>query len=126
MELKREEIIRAMECCCDNNISCIDCPFPASDKNFECSSLNIFALAIIKELTEENERLRELATTKEVEKEIVRKETKADTVREIFEEIEILLRLNSLQGDIFIGKYFDVELEAEIAELKKKYTEGMG
>ena len=44
--------------------------------------------------------------------------------KEIFEEIEKLLCLNSLQGDIFTGKYFDVELETDIAELKKKYTEG--
>lgn len=42
---------------------------------------------------------------------------------EIFEEIERLLYLNYLQGDIFIGKYFDAELENDIAELKKKYLE---
>lgn len=47
----------------------------------------------------------------------------AEVARAIFEEIESLLRLNSMQGDIFTGKYFDVELEADIAELKKKYRE---
>ena len=49
---------------------------------------------------------------------------RVEVAREIFEEIERLLNLNSFQGDIFTGKYFDVELETDIAELKKKYTEG--
>ena len=48
---------------------------------------------------------------------------KAEVAREIFEEIETLLALNSLQGDVFTGKYFDADLENDIAELKKKYTE---
>ena len=39
-------------------------------------------------LTEQNERLRKLATVIEVEKEIVRKETRADTVREMQERFE--------------------------------------
>ena len=47
---------------------------------------------------------------------------KAEVAREIFEKIESLLYLNQLQGDIFIGKYFDADLENDIAELKKKYT----
>jgi hypothetical protein len=42
-------------------------------------------------------------------------------VDKIFEEIETLLSLNHLQGDIFIGKYFDCDLANDIAELKKKY-----
>ena len=46
-----------------------------------------------------------------------------DLAREIFEEIERLFDLNALQGDIFTGKYFDPELQDDIAELKKKYTE---
>jgi hypothetical protein len=50
-------------------------------------------------------------------------ETKRELASEIFAEIERLLDLNCLQGDIFIGKYFDVDLKNDIAELKKKYTE---
>ena len=46
-----------------------------------------------------------------------------DVASEIFEEIERLFDLNALQGDIFTGKYFDPELQDDIAELKKKYTE---
>ena len=58
MELNREQIITAMECCYDNNLSCSDCPFQATDKYLECSGLTLSALSLIKELTEENERLK--------------------------------------------------------------------
>lgn len=51
------------------------------------------------------------------------KTIKSEVAREIFEKIETLLSLNSLQGDVFIGKYFDADLENDISELKKKYTE---
>lgn len=44
----------------------------------------------IDELTAENERLRELATTKEIEKEIVRRETRAAAVKEIAERLRSL------------------------------------
>ena len=47
----------------------------------------------------------------------------SDVAREIFEEIETLLYLNALQGDVFTGRYFSEELETDIAKLKKKYTE---
>ena len=57
MELNREQIIKALECCYENTLSCIDCPY--QDKYIECSNLTINALSLIKELTEENERLSE-------------------------------------------------------------------
>ena len=47
----------------------------------------------------------------------------SEVAREIFEEIRTLLYLNALQGDVFTGRYFSEELETDIAELKKKYTE---
>ena len=49
---------------------------------------------------------------------------KRKVASEIFAEIETLLALNILVGDVFTGKYFDADLENDIAELKKKYTEG--
>ena len=52
--MDREQIIKALECCYDNNLSCLDCPFQAPDKYIECSSLTISALSLIKELTEES------------------------------------------------------------------------
>ena len=62
-ELNREQIMKAMECCYNNNLSCLDCPFQETDKYIECSSLTISALALIKELTEENERLKSVEFT---------------------------------------------------------------
>ena len=53
-------------------------------------------------------------------------DTRREVAREIFEEIETLLYLNALQGDVFTGRYFSEELQTDIAELKKKYTEGKG
>ena len=46
-----------------------------------------------------------------------------EVAREIFEEIERILDFNTFEGDVFIGKYFDIDLKNDLAELKKKYTE---
>lgn len=54
MELNRDEIIKALECCYTNTLSCIDCPYQAPDKFFECSDLVHNAVSLVKELTEEN------------------------------------------------------------------------
>ena len=48
---------------------------------------------------------------------------KAEVAREIFEEIETALKLYK-QYDLKSGTYFECYLEADIAELKKKYTGG--
>ena len=49
-------------------------------------------------------------------------EIKAEVAREIFEEIEKALNLSKCYGDS--GIYFECDIENDIAELKKKYTEG--
>lgn len=54
MELNRDEIIKALECCYTNTLSCIDCPYQAPDKFLECSDLVHNAVSLVKELTEEN------------------------------------------------------------------------
>ena len=83
MKVNREQIIKALECCYDNNSSCIDCPFQATDKYVECSDLTNSALALIKELTEENERLSQsLANSK-----LILANYKADTVRKMLDRI---------------------------------------
>ena len=54
---------------------------------------------------------------------------KAEVAREIFEEIELKLSANDSFEILSDGKgldYFDAHLEKDIAELKKKYTEGGG
>jgi hypothetical protein len=55
--MEREQIIKALECCYDNNLCCLDCPYQDSDKFNECAGLTINALSLIKELTDENESL---------------------------------------------------------------------
>ena len=79
-ELNRENIIKALECCNDENLpQCAKCPY--LDNKVDCFGLGNEALALIKELIEENERLSLdlLATTKTAES------IKADTIREMRE-----------------------------------------
>lgn len=64
--MEREQIIKALECCTTLD-GCEKCPY--YNKASCGANLRRDALALIKELTEENERL------------------KADSVREIFKEI---------------------------------------
>ena len=56
MELNRDEIIKALECCTNAEQCCDDCIL-LEDRNCGVHLLKN-ALALIKELTEENERLR--------------------------------------------------------------------
>ena len=57
MELNAEQIKKALECCYTNELSCIDCPFQYQNKFKECTNLNKNALALIKELTAEVDKL---------------------------------------------------------------------
>jgi hypothetical protein len=57
MELAREEIIKALECCSNRvKANCDECPI--GEKRSCAIELYSKALGLIKELTEENERLR--------------------------------------------------------------------
>ena len=47
---------------------------------------------------------------------------KSEVAREIFAEIDKALNLSKCYGES--GIYFEYDIEADIAELKKKYTEG--
>ena len=49
MELNAETIKKALECCYDNDKSCLTCPFQSAYT--PCVNLNKNALALIKELT---------------------------------------------------------------------------
>lgn len=57
MELNREQIIKALECCGTNDKSCSSCPL-AKDYSPCSKTMADNALSLIKELTEENQRLR--------------------------------------------------------------------
>ena len=62
MELNREQIVKALECCSLDNEhqeeECDKCPFDECPRTICQNILAYRALAIIRELTEENERLR--------------------------------------------------------------------
>jgi hypothetical protein len=60
MELNKEQIIKALECCASEKYICEQCPIEQKIKD-DCECGEVVArnaLALIKELTEENERLR--------------------------------------------------------------------
>lgn len=92
MELKRDEIIKAMECCYDNTLSCIDCPFQAPDKYMECSGLTLSALALIKELTEEKKKSDRVFSDlyKEAETYLAQRDCLRNLVKNLTEENERL------------------------------------
>ena len=68
MELNREQIIKALECCTNKPYAdCKNCPYETEIREKSCidvgigcfiTDLPLNALSLIKELTEENERLR--------------------------------------------------------------------
>ena len=106
MELNRDDVIKALECCTKPNCVGFECPL-YGDQAACVTGLNIAALSLINELTEENERLRGCVMSEE-EVRIIANETikqcisiiKADTVRKMQE------RLNEtkfkMMGDYFI------------------------
>ena len=58
-ELNREQIIKALECCVTQGVACRTCPLIYDKRGARCYAyLKQDALSLIKELTEENERLR--------------------------------------------------------------------
>ena len=98
MELNREQIIKALECCSGTDddfldVNCNKCPYKIGETS--CRHLDRDALSLIKELTEENERLSGKVAEYEEERkyhfEMSRKriaEAKADTVRKMHSEIK--------------------------------------
>lgn len=87
-ELNRENIIKALECC-THRPRCRECPFTIK----QCENVRKDALALIKELIEENERLNLvlLATTERSES---RKEA------DISEILELRLKVNEFSEEI--------------------------
>lgn len=105
---------------------------PKDDIERMQNCINLYCTAAaekIEQLTEENERLRENCKPPIARNiDILKATTKADTAREIFEEIDKLLdehmvKLTYIDGTCTL--VFKRTLEIGIAELKKKYTEGV-
>ena len=106
MELNREQIIKALECCTrgrgeNGEIPCPDCPYEecnivggTSERQTKGTCgywLKVDALSLINELTEENERLRaEISVKKKLlDKSVeVEDKVKAGTVRKMSKRIK--------------------------------------
>jgi hypothetical protein len=87
-QYERDQIIEALECCGQDDIDCCrECPIKERCLK-EANVLERMALSLINELIEENDRLKELGTTKEVEKEIARRQTQAETDRKMKEAVK--------------------------------------
>ena len=94
MELNREQIIRALEDCI-NRPKCIDCPNLTLCSGHGFEYLLVQALELIKQLTEENERLQSCVMSEEQVKTIAETTIKlgidtikADTVRKMQERLK--------------------------------------
>ena len=64
MELNKEQIIKALECCLEDVANCNNCPYERYCAMHENNMLRD-ALSLIKELTDENERLYQSCTNLE-------------------------------------------------------------
>ena len=96
-ELNREQIIKALECCCGDIVECQKCAYVKNGYNRCKERASQDALSLINELTEENERLREradrhLENLKAVLDERSESNIEADTVRKMQERFSILLK----------------------------------
>ena len=87
--MEREQIIKALECCSKLAFCGNECPYYEDGDCVRKVTGN--ALSLIKELTEENERLKEICGMKECvieNAEAVIARTKADTVRKMQAALE--------------------------------------
>jgi hypothetical protein len=89
MELNREQIMKGLECCSDDN-SCYNagCPYKSDSLNACTSKLSRNALALINELTEENERLVKALDTMSADHNRAISLTETYTVRKMQERLK--------------------------------------
>ena len=105
MELNREQIVKALECCASPKQMCKDCPMPEEIKD-DCRCMEILsrnAVALIRELTEENERLErenaryEAENNAEFNKWLKLEEATKRHHKELFQEAKIAVRDNTVR-----------------------------
>ena len=93
MELNREQIIKALECCHTKAKDCLDCPY--ENDHSSCIYLEKNALSLIKELAEENERLQKHNAVLIEDNHILSSEcipkAKSDTVWKYHDKVEELI-----------------------------------
>ena len=83
MELNAEQLMKALECCITQGAECRKCPFMHT-QDLCYREIKRKALALIKQLIEENEDLKAIAEQYQKQFE----EAKADTAREMQSEIK--------------------------------------
>ena len=127
MELNREQIIKALECCSTEN--CTDCPY-AVDDIFDIScGINKAkdALSLIKELTEENEKLKMFNKLHEQDVEDMHKmlEKKVEEVYPEFMRDYQLMReeLDGAYEELKESREDNAELRAENDRLRARGAE---
>ena len=126
-ELNREQIIKALECCKSPKLTkCYGCPRDKEDGH--CMyRLNEDALSLIKELTEENERLSGAVKQYEEERkyhfEMSRKrivEAKADTVRKMQDRL-----MECFNNEVeHLAMYTEAQVIFAIDQIAKEMLEG--
>ena len=130
MELKREEIVKALECC--TNCNCDVCPYVPEQGTHKgtigCNDeLMINAISLINELTEENERLKKrlkatnymITPDERIEMIPTVESVRADTVREMQERLKVRFKGGkcNLYTVYNIQRYID-QIAEEILEGK--------
>lgn len=132
MELNREQIIKALECCSSREEDTCDyCPL--TEISIDCGRiLHSISLSLIEELTEENERLRGCVMSEEEVMDIANEATKqctliikADTVREMKERIiENACSINMVNSEGQVIKT-DYQISADrLDQIAKEMIEG--
>ena len=140
MDLNREKIIKALECCTspDGDDTCLLCPY--GDINLCTQSLMAHALSLIEALTEENERLKErlgreakcqydlcgqIVDLKAIAEQYRKQfeEAKADTVREFVERLKQYIDVGHYRPPTEIC-FSELDVANIIDKIKKEMLEG--
>lgn len=110
MKSNREQIVKALECCIVQHTECRKCPllYTACESGACYKQAKVDALALIKELTEENSNLDDTIACLKIELETI----KSDTVRKMQEKI----RARSEYGTINISPWQFDQIAKEVLE----------
>lgn len=116
MELTREHIIKALECCYTDKRTCSDCPFQDPDKYMECEGLALSALALIKELTQECNKWQGRIK-------IECDYTKAATVRELRERLTTFFAADDILKYVEVdAEYINEQIDRIAKEMEEKLS----
>ena len=131
----RNDVIKALECCVTQGVACRTCPLNHDNRGERCYAyLKQDALALIRELTVENERLkRGLRFTLDEEQvgeiisrcremvELDIKEIQSDTVQQLLDQLKDMAQIR--YNDVGVS-FLTVDM-ADIERVVKKILEGV-